>query len=174
MQSLWYACQVMSRAEKKVGQHLGERGIESFVPLMTVERQWKDRKKMVELPLFKGYLFARFALDRYGQVLRTPGLATVVKHNGAPAPVSEEDIENVRRFAEHLSNADVHPEPVNRFVEGERVRILARPFSGSVAGVVVGFQDGRSVDVFVGVQLIGQFVRIRVKADELEVIDPKA
>jgi transcription antitermination factor NusG len=172
--SRWYACQVMSRAEKKVARYLDDQGIESFVPLMSVESQWKDRKKIVELPLFRGYLFARFSLDRFGSVLRVPGIATVVRHNGAPAPIADEDIENVRRFAEHLAGAGLEPEPVRQFVEGQRVRILAAPFAGSVEGVVMDLRPGQNVEVFVGVQLIGQFVRIKVRAEDLEPVDSPA
>lgn len=166
----WYACQVMSRAEKKVAQYLEDHGVESFLPLLAVENQWKDRKKIVKLPLFRGYLFARFGSQQFGTVLKVRGLTTVVRHNAVPAAISEEEIENVRRFAVRLGEADVDPTPVHQFVEGQRVRINAKPFNGTVEGVVMDLRPGRQVEVFVGVQLIGQFVRIKVKADDLETV----
>lgn len=168
----WYACQVMSRAEKKVARYLEARGIESFLPLMAVKRQWQDREKLVRLPLFRGYLFARFAMERYGVVLQVPRLATVVRLNGVPAAIPESDIENVRRFAERLERADVDPEVVHQFVQGQRVRILAEPFGGRVDGVVLELRERKRVKVYVGVQLIGQFVRIDVKAEDLELLGP--
>ncbi len=167
-QPQWYACRIMSRAEKKVARYLEDRGIESFLPLVAVKSQLKDREKLVRLPLFGGYVFARFTMERYGDVLRTPRLATVVRSNGAPAAIPEEEIENVRRFAERLQYPGVDPEPVHQFVEGQRVRILAEPFDGRVEGVVLELREGRQVKVFVGVRLIGQSVRISVKAEDLE------
>jgi transcription antitermination factor NusG len=164
----------MSRAEKKVAQYLEDHGVESFLPLLAVESQWKDRKKLVKLPLFRGYLFARFGNEQYGTVLRVRGLTTVVRHNDVPAVIADDEIENVRRFAARLADADVDPTPVHQFVEGQRVRILAKPFSGAVEGVVMDLREGRQVEVFVGVQLIGQFVRIKVKAGDLEPIGPAA
>ena len=168
----WYACQVRSRAEKKAGRYLDERGIESFVPLVSVVNQWKDRKRVVEVPLFRGYLFARFDPSLVGAVLRVPGLATVVRHNGALASIPDRDIENVRRLTSAFATGKVDAEPVHRIVSGQRVRILAKPFDGNVEGVVIDLGAGRSVDVFVGVQLIGQFIRMKVRADELEPLPP--
>jgi transcription antitermination factor NusG len=168
----WYACQVMSRAEKKAARYLVERGIETFVPMMSVVNQWKDRKKVVEVPLFRGYLFARFVPSQYGGVLRVPGVATVVRHNGAPASIPDREIENVRRLTTAIEAGDVDAEPVHRIGAGQRVRILAKPFDGNVEGVVVDLGAGRSVDVFVGVQLIGQFIRMKVRVDELEPLPP--
>jgi transcription antitermination factor NusG len=161
----------MSRAEKKVAWRLEKHGIESFLPLMVVKSRWKDRQKRVSVPLFRGYVFARFAIDRYGDVLRTHRVATVVRLAGAPAPIPDEEIENVRRFAERLEKADVVPEPAHRFVRGQRVRIVAHPFDGAVEGVVTELRRGRPVSVFVGVQLIGQFVRIKLKPEDLEPLD---
>jgi transcription antitermination factor NusG len=167
----WYACQVMSRAEKKVARHLEDNGIESFLPLIVVKSQWKDRQKLVRLPLFRGYVFARFTIARYGEVLRIPRVASVVRMAGAPAPIPDEEIENIRQFAERLENADVSPQPAQRFVEGQRVQIAARPFEGAVEGIVTELRSGRPVSVFVGVQLIGQYVRIRIRAEDLEPLD---
>lgn len=170
----WYACQSMARAEKSIVRSLEGLGFEGFLPLMAVKSQWKDREKLVHLPLFRGYVFARFPVERYGEVLRVPRLSTVVRMNGVPAPIPEEEIENVRRFAERLARADLAPEPVHQFVEGQRVRILAPPFDGRVEGVVMeprgGRGGGRSMTVYVGVHLIGQYLRMQVKAEDLEPI----
>jgi transcription antitermination factor NusG len=167
----WYACQVRSRAEKKVVQYLGERGFESFLPLMAVKSRWKDRVKVVDLPLFRGYVFARFTVERYASVLSIPGVATIVRHNGFPAAIRDDEIANLRRFAERLMNSAFDPEPVSRFVTGQRVRILAAPFDGKVEGVVTDLRRDQDADVFVGVDLVGQFVRIKVRAQELALVD---
>jgi transcription antitermination factor NusG len=161
----------MSRAEKKVAWRLEKHGIESFLPVMAVKSRWKDRQKRVKVPLFRGYVFARFTIDRYGDVLRTYRVATVVRLGGAPAPIPDEEIENVRRFAERLERADLFPEPAHRFVEGQRVRIVAHPFDGAVEGVVTELRRGRLVSVFVGVQLIGPFVRLKLRPEDLEPLD---
>ena len=57
---LWYALQVWSRKETSVSIHLQSLGYEFFLPTYKCQRQWSDRVKELEQPLFPGYLFCRF------------------------------------------------------------------------------------------------------------------
>src|SRR2546426_5192770 len=74
----WYACRTRPRAEKQAGRLLRLRGVESYVPLFEQVQQWTDRKKRVGFPLFPGYVFARFSAARVHEVLRTPGVVTII------------------------------------------------------------------------------------------------
>jgi transcription antitermination factor NusG len=69
----WYACYTRARHEKRVDEQLAERGLETYLPLLARERQWSDRRKVVEFPLFPGYVFCRFTLDELHEVLTVPG-----------------------------------------------------------------------------------------------------
>jgi transcription antitermination factor NusG len=132
----WYACRTHARAEKKVDELLGRAGFETYLPLITRERQWADRKKKVAFPLFPGYTFAKFDLSRYHQILSTPGLATVVRANGHPSPVHPEELDCVRLFVTGVERTGVEPEPVDFLESGDPVRVIGGPFAG-MSGVLL-------------------------------------
>src|SRR5688572_12098735 len=125
----WYACYTRARAEKQVAKSLQDRCIDSYLPLVMRERQWKDRKKVVPFPLFPSYVFGRFALRDMHAVLRTPGVSTIVRSRGGhPTPIADEELENVRRFAKALAETGLEVEARPMLEEGQRVRVLEGPF----------------------------------------------
>ncbi len=129
-QPLWYACRTRARAEKQVDRLLGRTGLETYLPLVERERQWADRKKRVEFPLFPGYTFARFSMGRFLEVVRTPGLVEVVGGRERPTPVREEELEAVRRFAQGLEETGLTPEPADWLEPGTPVLVVCGPFEG--------------------------------------------
>lgn len=149
----WYACYTRARAEKQVARSLSERNIDSYLPLVPQTRQWKDRKKLVSFPLFPSYVFGRFTLREVHTVLVTPGISTIVRVNGYPAPIADSELDNVRRFANALSATDIQPDPQPYFAEGEMVRVTEGPFEG-VEGVVMEVRGRKRV--LVGIAAIGQ------------------
>lgn len=167
----WYACYTRARHEKRVNARLEERGFETFLPLVPRVRQWHDREKVVQWPLFPGYVFVRFDLRSLADVLRTPGVSTVVRFNGRAVPVPEGEIESVRRFVEALRGREAEswePEPL---VEaGDRIRVASGPFEG-VAGVVLEQRGRGRALIQIGVEAIGQGVKVEVDARSLETLD---
>jgi transcriptional antiterminator RfaH len=160
----WYACYTRARHEKRVDAMLRERGVESYLPLIARERQWKDRKKLVDFAMFPSYVFARFALSAVHQVLTVPGVAALVKADGRPVAVDDEELENVRRFATALRDGELDPEPRPFFAQGQWVEVTDGPFSG-VRGIVV---EQRRVRV--GLRAIGMGYDINVDARVLHAI----
>ena len=155
----WYACYTRARAEKQVGLLLEQRGFESYLPVVPRVRQWKDRRKLVEFPLFPSYVFGRFTLTELHGVLTTPGVSTIVRANGYPTPIPEREIENVRRFAIAISETGIEPEQRPFLAEGQWVKVLEGPFEG-IEGIVIE-QRGRK-RVLVGVEAIGQGLEIDI------------
>lgn len=155
----WYACYTRARHEKQVEQLLRQRGYESYLPLVPQLRQWKDRKKLVEFPLFPSYVFGRFTLKELHGILTTPGISTIVRTNGYPTPIPDRDILNVQRFAQAIAQTGIETEQRPFLVEGQWVRVLEGPFEG-VEGVVIE-QRGRK-RVLVGVEAIGQGLEIDI------------
>ena len=155
----WYACYTKARHEKRVDAQLRERGIETFLPLVTRVRQWKDRRKEVEFPLFPSYVFGRFALTESHRVLSVPGVSTLVKADGRPMWIEEDELENVRLFARALTVGKVEPELRPFFAVGEWVEVLDGPFAG-VKGVVEQ-QRGRR-RLLIGLKAIGQGLEVDV------------
>ena len=70
--------------------------MEPYLPLIERVRKWADRKKRVSFPLFPSYIFARIDLRLMPDVIRTPGIAAVVRTSAYPTPVGDEEIESVR------------------------------------------------------------------------------
>lgn len=166
----WYACYTRARHEKKVDRILRERGLESYLPTMPRERQWKDRKKIVDWPLFPSYVFARFTLGDMHRVLTTPGVATIVRHGPHPTPIAASELENVRRFVEALTDSGMEAEVRPLVEEGQRVRVVEGPFEG-VEGIVLERRGRRRV--LVGLEAIGQGLEVDMNSHVLEIRPPR-
>jgi transcription antitermination factor NusG len=134
--SKWYACYTRGKHENKVASHLDSRSIETFLPVQRHDVQWSDRRKTVQRPLFPSYVFARFAESELPQVLNTRGLVTILRTGSRLAAIADEEIANLRRFAEVLADRGIVPEREPLIEAGDRVRVVTGPFAG-IEGVAV-------------------------------------
>lgn len=167
----WYACYTRARHEKQVAELLQQKEIERYLPLLPRISQWKDRKKRVEFPLFPSYVFGRFPLADLHRVLAIPGVSTIVRVNGQPTPIADEELDNIRRFIDALATTGMEPTPAPYFAEGERVRVTDGPFKG-VTGMVLELRGrGR---ILVGLEAIGQALEIDIDRALLESLGPRA
>lgn len=133
----WYAVYTRSRHEKKVRDELVRRGIETFLPSCIVTRQWSDRRKQVEQPLFPGYAFVRFPLKERWDVLNTTGVVRLVGPSAArPIPVSENEIAALTCALREKVPLDPYP----YLKEGHRVYVRSGPMKG-IEGFIVRKQD---------------------------------
>ena len=126
----WYACRTRARAEKQAARSLVGRGVESYLPLIEQERQWSDRKKRVAFPLFPGYLFARFNLRMTHEVLSTPGIATILRTNGYPTPLRDEELQSVRILVTGVNAGHGRPRTVENLEVGQEVIVTEGAFAG--------------------------------------------
>src|SRR5881409_2808314 len=128
----WYALRIRSRHEKVIAATLFDKGYEVFLPLHRCKRRWSDRIKEMALPLFPGYLFCRFDLQKRLPVLVTPGILHVVGIGKAPVALGEHEIAAIQSIV--ASRLRVEPWP---FLEiGQRLRIERGPLMG-VEGILV-------------------------------------
>jgi transcription antitermination factor NusG len=123
----WHVVYTRHQHEKTVNRLLEGKGIETLLPLRSTVSQWKDRSKLIELPLFPCYVFFRAGSESWLQVLKIPGVHMMVPGCGGPAIVPPAEIEAVRRLTENCKS--VEPYPFLR--QGDRVRVK----SGALAGV---------------------------------------
>ncbi|MCG8470199.1 MAG: hypothetical protein MJB57_18640 [Gemmatimonadetes bacterium] len=149
-----------------VATRLEADGFACYVPVANLERQWHDRKKVVAWPLFAGYVFVRFPLDRMAQVLQTHGIVTVVRFNGVPARIADAEIENVRRFVAALEAQGALPQ-LTPWVKGQEVQVVAGPFEG-VWGTVAELRGSSRLVVSVGLQALDSGLRVEVDAHCVE------
>jgi len=120
---MWFAVRTKARHEMVAARFVEAQGIEQFVPVYTSRRQWSDRVKAVQLPLFDGYFFVRMNSNRFVPVLSAPGVVNVVGFGGTPSPIPHGEIEAVRRLVNSGLPACPHP----YLKAGDRVRIKSGP-----------------------------------------------
>ena len=131
MDKQWIVVRSKPRSEKVAHNELVKKNIESYLPLLKERRKWSDRKKWVEFPLFSSYLFARIDIKDSIFVLQTQGVNTIVKFGKQIAIVQNSVIKAIRLAME----GGCQLEPVEYFVAGNRVEVIAGPMKG-VKGIV--------------------------------------
>ena len=159
----WYAIRTRSRHEKVVEFHLQGQGIDVFSPAISQIRQWSDRRKIVESPLFPGYAFVRIAPspEERMRVLRTPGVVELVGQQGKAVPIPNEQIDAVRALI-----ASKTPFTKHGFLQvGRRVRVRGGSLDG-VEGILVA-QNG-SRNLVISVEPIQRSLAIRIEGYEVE------
>lgn len=124
----WLVFYTKSRQEKKVHDLLTRRGFEVFLPLQKVMRQWSDRKKKVEVPLFNSYLFVREDVDKISLILQTPGIAWNIRYNDQPAILHPKEVDLIHQFLSSGLLIDVSRS--ERFGIGDYVEIMDGPLKG--------------------------------------------
>ena len=118
---MWYAIQTRSNFERRVCSELADRGVESYCAAFREGRQWADRKKIIERPLFPGYVFARFedCSEARLRVQKTAGAVRILGNQNRIEPVPEIEIESIRKMLESKRGCMPHP----FLKEGSRVRV---------------------------------------------------
>jgi len=124
----WYAVYTRSRAEKKVYTELTIKEIECFLPLQKKLRQWKDRKKWVEMPLLTGYCFVRTSRAEYDKVLQTNNVVCYVTFEGKAAVIPDNQIEYLKQMLKQ-NEFDVTVSHEN-FRPGKQVEVIEGPLIG--------------------------------------------
>jgi len=162
-QTSWYAVSTRSRREKIAACMLENLEIQHFLPLFNEERRWSDRKQIVALPLFPGYLFVRIARssDVQLRVLKVPGIVDFVSNRNGPLAIPEGDIENVRAVISHGVGCSPHP-----FLNvGDRVRVARGPLAG-LEGIVT--RCGAQSRLVISVEMIQRSISVSVAESDVE------
>ncbi len=154
---LWYAVRVRSNYERTVSTVLSHKGVEQFLPTYRSRRVWTDRVKTMDLPLFPGYVFCRVALDERNRVVTTEGVVGFVGAGRQPIPVTESEIDAIRRIVD--SQAPTEPWPFLKI--GQTVRINYGSLSG-LDGILVRVKN--SWRLVVSVTLLERSVAVEIDA----------
>ncbi len=159
----WYAVQTRARHEKMVEYRLQERGVTTFLPLMTEVHRWSDRKKLVQVPLFGCYVFAKIAATNVERLrlLRVEGVLNLLGSGKEGTPIPDNEIESVRILLEQRLPWSSHP-----FLKiGQRVRIRSGALEG-MEGVLVSRNGDRTL--VISVEAIHRSLAVRVEGYEVE------
>ena len=133
IQKQWLAVYTRPRWEKKVSRLLENKNIENYCPLNRVTRQWSDRRKTVQEPLFPSYVFVYASVNEYIQIKETDGVINFVYWLGKPAIIKQKEIESLKSFLNNYSSVELEKIDVN--VDDE-VRIVHGPLI-SMEGKVI-------------------------------------
>ncbi|MBN2894189.1 MAG: UpxY family transcription antiterminator [Bacteroidales bacterium] len=107
----WFAIYTKPRTEKKVFEQLEQFGYETYLPLKKEVRQWKDRLKKVEVPLFNSYVFVKVNAKQYYEIPKlVQGFVKFVTIGGQKIAVREEEIEIIKKMLDFSSEIDVSNE----------------------------------------------------------------
>lgn len=163
-QLFWYAIQTRPRYEKKVTVELEEKGVKAFLPLHSATHRWSDRRRVVKLPLFPGYVFVRIAplLHARVSVLRTHGVISFVGVRNVGIAIPDGEIESIQTVLQ----GGVACEPYPYLRVGQSVRIRGGCLDG-VSGVLMGVNGNRSL--IISVSLIQKSVAMRIEGYRVEV-----
>ena len=123
----WYALYVKSRHEKCVHSELQQKGIESSLPLTIVIRQWSDRRKKVEVPLFRGYVFVKIDIKNEKlPVLTTSGVVKFVTFNNVTVPIPEDQM----YWLQQMIASDLLLSQEQDFPIGTEIDVMFGPLKG--------------------------------------------
>jgi transcription antitermination factor NusG len=164
-QSCWFAIHTYARHEKRVASELSHKGIEVYLPLLVKRHQWSDRQKLVELPLFPCYAFARLQPSAAARVklLQTGGVLGLVGAAGQGEPIPDSQIENVRML---LTNK-ILLDPYHFLKVGQRVRVRGGSLDG-LEGILVRRNGNRRL--VISVESLERSLAISVEGLEVEPI----
>jgi len=159
----WFALRTRPRHEKVVSQQLEAAGLEAFLPLCAQVRAWSDRRKVVSLPLFPGYIFVRTSqlVHERVRVFRARGVLGFVGPNNQATPIPAQQIEAVRS----LTLSDIEIRPHLYLTIGQRVRIQNGALQG-LEGILIRVANDQSL--IVSVDLVHRSVAIRLEGYEVE------
>jgi transcription antitermination factor NusG len=157
----WFALYTRSRAEKQVYEMLLSAGIDTYLPLVRTLKQWSDRKKWVDEPLFRSYIFVHITPAQYYDVLHIPGTVRYVTFEGKAVSIPPQQIEAIKQYIQtgyQLPDAEIDLPP------GSRVDIIAGPMKG-ISGELLEVMGKTKVRI--EIDGLGQSVYVEIPASHI-------
>src|SRR6201994_2871749 len=159
----WYAVSTKSRQEKVVASMLDYLEVANFVPLVKEERRWSDRKQIVAMPLFQGYVFVRITTSGEFQlrVLKVPGVVDFVRSRTGPLAIPDREIEDVRA----VLACGVGCSPYPFLKAGDRVRVVRGALAG-IEGKLI--RSGSQSKLVISIEMIQRSIAASVMEADIE------
>jgi transcription antitermination factor NusG len=159
-ESAWWAIYTRHQHEKVVADMLSAKGLDVFLPLYHSIRRWKDRQKLLSLPLFPCYVFVRGGLRRRLHIVNTPGVHMILSHGERAALIPEQEIEAIRRTVEGRFRIEPHP-----FLQcGDRVRVTRGALEG-LEGILV--RKKNQFRLVLSVEMLAKSVAVEMDATDV-------
>ena len=123
----WHAIYTRPRSEKKALIELEEKGIETYLPLIKTLKQWSDRKKWVEEPLFRSYIFVKVSEKEYYDVINMYNAVRYITFEGKAVSIPPQQIEAIKIYITQEENLNVD---LSSYESGQAVHIIEGPMKG--------------------------------------------
>lgn len=161
----WYVLHTKSRFESVVYEGLVKKSVDVFLPKVLIQSKRRDRKKMIRVPLFPGYVFVNTDLEphRHLEILKTAGAVRLIGNKTEPVPVAAETIDSLKIMVQ----GDLPVLTGARFQAGDRVVVVNGPFTGVIGEFIRYKGAGR---VVVNVEALGQYAAVEVDEDDVEIL----
>ncbi len=161
----WYVLHTKSRFENVVNEGLTKKSIEIFLPKVKVRSKRRDRKAMIQVPLFPGYVFVKTDLNPYEhiEIVKTVGAVRIIGSKDRPVAVPEVNIESLKIMMAGNNSVITG----TRFKKGDTIMVVDGPFAG-VTGTFIRYKGKERVVVYI--EALGQFASVEVREDEVEII----
>ena len=155
----WKVLLVNPRHASIVSQDLESKGYERYLPTSKELRKWHDRKVVLDIPLFRGYLFCKFDFEERVRILQTFGVVKILSCLGAPALVTEAEIDTIRAMlASGLPCASIP------LVIGQKVEIICGPLVGRI-GILSKFKGKDQWGLVVNIEMMGRSVGVPINRE---------
>lgn len=163
--SSWYVLHTKSRFENVVNEGLQKKSIEAFLPKVKVPSKRRDRKLVIDVPLFPGYLFVKTVLHptAHLEIVKTVGVVRLIGCKDGPVPVSAETIESLKIMV----SSGLPVTTGSRFQKGNQIMVVSGPFTG-VSGIFVRYRGTGRVVVYI--EALGQYAQVEVNTEDIEII----
>ena len=162
----WHALYVRSRSEKKVLSQLEDQGYTAYLPLVTQLKQWSDRKKKVEEPLFKSYVFVFSSDKEYIPILNVYGVIKFVCFEKQAVIVPENQILAIKKFVSEYERGEEFKMLNSEDLKvGQKVRIINGPMKG-LTGRLETIRNKRHLIVYINV--VGQSIPVHIPRAKVE------
>ena len=160
----WFAVYVKSRTEKKVAVEFQKLGIDYFLPLIKELRQWSDRRKWVEVPLFRSYIFVQIEEKDYFKVLQAQGATRYITFEGKAVAIPPQQIEAIKYYINGKEHKTIDNTAWER---GKKVEIISGSLTG-LMGELVEVKGKHKVKV--DIEAVGQTLLIEIKRNKLRML----
>ncbi len=161
----WYVLHTKSRFENVVNEGLTKKSLEVYLPKIQVRSKRRDRKVMIRVPLFPGYLFVKTNLEPHEhiEIVKTVGAVRLVGNKDGPIPVPSETVDSLKIIVQGNDSITTG----SRFKKGDRVIVVHGPFAGVVGTFLRHRGKGR---VIVNIEALGQYAGVNVNEEDIELL----
>lgn len=160
----WFAVYVKSRSEKKAAAAFQQLDIDYYLPLINELRQWSDRKKWVEAPLFRSYIFVHIEPKDYYKVLQVSSVSRYITFEGKAVRIPSQQIEAIKYY---LSEKDPEINEGLTWEKGVKVEIVSGSLAG-LTGELVKIKGKNKISV--EIEAVGKSILIETKKSKLKVL----